>query len=404
MVSSTAKCPEWLAERIVTAGGSISFAQYMDLVLNDPEHGAYSSGNLIIGKEGDFVTSPSLGSDFAYLLAVQLVGWLDQLELENVNNLPLSIIEVGPGEGDLAFELIRAITEINPSTISKIEFVLVEINDAMILRQKERLRSISSIPVRWMSLDDLKDYPKVGVILAHEVLDVFPVERIVVRNKKLLRQGVTIKEKDSGLILSFIDMPLPKLLEDSLVETFNSIDIEFPPSDALDGWSSEFHSGLDLWLEKASKSLESGCLLIIDYALEASRYYSSSKDFGTIMSYKKQSASLNVLHEPGFRDITSHLCIETVIFYAEKNKWNYLGEVRQGQALLALGLAERLHSLRNLPSQDLAIALNRRESLLRLVDPAGLGEFRWLAFRINNNYTESRPKMALSTRFLLPPN
>jgi len=47
---------------------------------------------------------------------------------------------------------------------------------------------------------------------------------------------------------------------------------------------------------------------------------------------------------------------------------------------LALGLAQRLHGLQQLDPRDLAVALARRESLLRLVDPAALGDFRWLAF------------------------
>ena len=54
--------------------------------------------------------------------------------------------------------------------------------------------------------------------------------------------------------------------------------------------------------------------------------------------------------------------------------------MRQGEALLALGLAERLHGLQQLASADLPQALQRREALLRLVDPVCLGEFRWLSF------------------------
>ena len=35
MIDPTARCPEWLIDRIVKSGGSISFYRYMDLVLND---------------------------------------------------------------------------------------------------------------------------------------------------------------------------------------------------------------------------------------------------------------------------------------------------------------------------------------------------------------------------------
>ena len=73
-------CPAWLVNRIVQAGGSISFHQYMDWALHDQVYGAYASGQLHIGRQGDFATSPSLGADFAQLLAMQLADWFQQLQ------------------------------------------------------------------------------------------------------------------------------------------------------------------------------------------------------------------------------------------------------------------------------------------------------------------------------------
>ena len=75
-----------------------------------------------------------------------------------------------------------------------------------------------------------------------------------------------------------------------------------------------------------------------------------------------------------------------------------MGETRQGQALLALGLSGFLYSLQNTDIKNLSAALNRRESLLRLVDPMGLGDFRWLAFQKSNN-----DDLILGKRFLEEP-
>ena len=58
----------------------------MDLVLNDPENGFYSTGKLNIGKDGDFCTSPSLSNDFARLLAIQVVEWLLDLEKSEIDS------------------------------------------------------------------------------------------------------------------------------------------------------------------------------------------------------------------------------------------------------------------------------------------------------------------------------
>ena len=76
MIDSTARCPKWLTERLEERGGTISFYQYMDWVLNDPDHGFYSTGRLQIGKNGDFCTSPTLTKDFGRLLSIQIVECL----------------------------------------------------------------------------------------------------------------------------------------------------------------------------------------------------------------------------------------------------------------------------------------------------------------------------------------
>ena len=137
MIDPTARCPKWLIDRIKDSGGTISFYKYMDLVLNDPEYGFYSTGKLKIGKEGDFCTSPSLSNDFARLLAIQVVDWLFDLDESGIKSELLSIIEIGPGEGTLSRDLIVAIAEIAPTLINKIELILVELNLGMRVRQEK---------------------------------------------------------------------------------------------------------------------------------------------------------------------------------------------------------------------------------------------------------------------------
>ena len=101
MIDPTARCPKWLIAPMRNRGGSISFYEYMDLVLNDPENGFYSTGRLKIGKDGDFCTSPSLSNDFARLLAIQVVEWLLDLEKAGTESDVFSLVEIGPGEGSL---------------------------------------------------------------------------------------------------------------------------------------------------------------------------------------------------------------------------------------------------------------------------------------------------------------
>ena len=398
MIDPTARCPKWLIDRIGDSGGSISFYKYMDLVLNDPENGFYSTGRLNIGKDGDFCTSPSLGNDFARLLAIQVVDWLLDLEKSGIESELFSLVEIGPGEGTLSRDLAIAIAEIAPALISKIEFVLVELNVGMRKRQEKVVNNFEGIYCRWCDLEDLILRPVTGVVIANEALDAFPVERLIFTGNKVFRQGVALRKINDEYFLEFVDLKPTSAIMEFLQESNSLLNIEFPPKDICDRWVTEWHCDLPTWFGKLSKVLINGSLLIVDYAMESKRYYNANRKDGTLISYRNQKANTNILKDPGLSDLTAHLCIESTISYALINGWKFMGETRQGQALLALGLSRFLFSLQNTSSQDLSAALNRRESLLRLVDPMGLGEFRWLAFQKDNSYD-----LILSNRFLQEP-
>lgn len=401
MEGSVATCPNWLEKRIDEAGGSISFSQFMDWSLNDPEHGAYGSGRLRIGKKGDFVTSPSLGPEFAELLAIQLVDWLKQLEKKLSNNQTLSLIDIGPGEGDLAKDLIISIHNSCPEICKKLNLILVEENDGMARRQKTNLKTISFVNIYWKSLKELEDSPVYGVVIANELLDALPVERIIYRNKCLYQQGVSIVKKGDDSILTFIDLPLSEEIIYSLEETCNSRDLNIPPIGISDGWSSEWHVGLDDWFSRTSRIINIGALLIIDYSLDAKSYYNPSRSSGTLLAYRNNTSSSDILRDPGHWDLTAHLCFETLDFYSKKNNFRFLGKVPQGQALLSLGLADKLYDLNSLTSNQISYALNKRENLLRLIEPSGLGGFLWIAYEIDNYNRYSNIK--LDSLFLKEP-
>ena len=398
MIDPTARCPEWLIDRIRNSGDSISFYKYMDLVLNDPKNGFYSTGRLKIGKNGDFCTSPSLGSDFARLLAIQIVDWFIDLEKSGIEFELFSLIEIGPGEGTLSRDLILAIGEIAPAFIGKIEIILVELNEGMKERQEKVVNKLEGVIYRWSTIDYLISSPVTGVIVANEVLDAFPVERLVFTENKVFRQGVSLRKLNNEYYLEFVDLMPTSSIINFLKDSKSLLKIEFPPKDISNRWVTEWHCDLPNWFGKLSKVLSNGSLLVVDYAMESRRYYNSARRDGTLISYRNQEANPNLLKDAGLCDLTAHLCIESTINYALTNGWKFIGETRQGQALLALGLSGFLYSLQETSSNDLSAALSRRESLLRLVDPMGLGDFRWLAFQKDNS-----DDLSLGKRFLEEP-
>lgn len=369
--------PGWLLQRLRAAGGSVPFRTYMDWVLHDPQHGAYGSGRLRIGPAGDFTTAPSLGADFAALLAPQVADWLAELAATTPPAERLALIESGPGEGSLAADLAEALVAGWPALAERCELVLVEPNAGMAARQRQRLQTCP-LPCRWASFPELAEAPRRGVLLAHEVLDALAVERIIWDGALWRQEQVRLHEDgDAGPSLR---LEPGEPLEPEVAAALPALGLLPPSPQRPPGWSSELHPGLAPWLAAAGAALAAGPLLVIDYALEAWRYYAPQRASGTLLAYRGQRASSDPLLAPGEADLTAHLCIESLARAAAASGWQELGQARQGQALLALGLAERLHGLQQQPGAALAALLAQREALLRLVDPHALGDFRWLAF------------------------
>jgi SAM-dependent MidA family methyltransferase len=378
-----------MVQRLQAVGGAVPFRTFMEWALHDPDHGAYGTGRLRVGPRGDFATSPSLGPAFGELLAPQLAEWLQAL-----GPGPLALVETGPGEGDLACQLAAALALGWPELAARLELVLVEPNAGMAARQRQRLAG-APLPVRWCDWPELAARPLRGVMLAHEVLDALAVERLV-WDGALWRQQLVALTEAGDLVLApgapVADWALAQLAALGLAQLaalglaqLEDLDLAAagpaagPVPARPAGWCTELHPGLEPWLAAAAAALSEGVLLVVDYALEARRYYSLQRSSGTLMAYQGQQASPDPLRQPGHWDLTAHLCLESLERAAAAAGWQGLGQCRQGQALLALGLAGALHGLQQPGSGDLAERLARREALLRLVDPAGLGEFRWIA-------------------------
>ena len=240
MEPMAASCPDWLATHLHQAGGAVPFSRFMDLALNEPEHGYYGSGRARIGAQGDFVTSPSLGSDFAALLAPQILAWLTSISRSDPDQR-LSIVEIGPGEGHLARDLVAALRGADPELLARIELVLVEANPGMRRRQQALLQEADDLPLRWCSLEELGSAPVHGVVIAHELLDALPVERLIWRQGSLRQQWVELNQNGG---LRTTHRPLPDGLHQEIRRVCSQGGIQLPPPDAEEGWTTEWNSAL----------------------------------------------------------------------------------------------------------------------------------------------------------------
>ena len=356
----------------------------MNTVLNDPIHGYYGSGKANIGFKGDFVTSPSLSDDFSSLLSKQIENWAEEILNSIKTNKKLTVLEFGSGEGTLIKGIIRYFLNQNEEILQRLSFKILEINRGMQSKQTNLLKDYldQGIDIKWIGFKDLEDNNFDGIVLAHEVLDAFPVERIQY-SKGILYQQVVGLNQDKKLFLK--KTTLTEELRKRIDLLKNKLSFTIPPPNTPEDWTNELHVDTYPWLKNVHKNLRNGILLVIDYSLEFKRYYSPNKIDGNIVSYNKQKVYNDILQDPGNSDLTTHLCNEILVLDAEMAGFRFNGMVKQGEALLSLGLAEMLFDLQSKYKNDISEALLKREALLRLVDPICLGDFKWFVFQKSSN-------------------
>ena len=214
--------------------------------------------------------------------------------------------------------------------------------------------------------------PRHGVVLANELFDALPVERFQLGPDGWRRLLVTL---DAEGRLQEVAGPS---LAAGLLRQLDALGLPADGGGRALGWTSEWCPALAPCLRRMRRGLERGWLLAIDYALTAHQLYAPWRDGGTLLAVQGQQAGAALLHNPGRQDLSAHVCLDAMALAAGRSGWHWHGSALQGEALLGLGLAGELSALSGADAGSLATRLQRREELLRLVDPHLLGGFHWM--------------------------
>jgi SAM-dependent MidA family methyltransferase len=139
------------------------------------------------------------------------------------------------------------------------------------------------------------------------------------------------------------------------------------------GGRAEINLAADDWIAGAARQIDRGFLLLVDYGHEAAELFSGSHATGTLMTFSSHRASSRAadwLHEPGERDITSHVDLTAVRMSAERAGLTTLGITDQTYFLLGLGLLERVGASLSQTPQGAGSRTNQAKTLML---PGGLG-------------------------------
>jgi SAM-dependent MidA family methyltransferase len=122
-------------------------------------------------------------------------------------------------------------------------------------------------------------------------------------------------------------------------------------------------------------------LLLIDYGAPANELYDPVRHrAGTLLAYVRQRAHDDPYRHVGRQDLTAHVDLTAVARAADAAGLTAIGSTTQAEALMGLGIEDRLRAAQADPATTLDEYTLLRSSLVRLLDPAAMGRFRVLAF------------------------
>ena len=336
----------------ISAFGPISVAQYMGLCLHDPKDGYYAA-HPKLGAEGDFLTAPLTSQMFGELLGLWTIAVWESLGRPK----QLSLIEIGPGDGTLMSDLLRA-ARLAPQMVEGLEVTLVETSAPLTLIQQQKL---AGAPIRWVTrLDEVTGDGPV-ILIANEVLDCLPARQFIRTATGWAERMVGLTDEGDltfGLSPRPVEGLFPKAPQGAVLEL----------SAAQEAFSAEI---------AALIARRGGAGLLIDYGRD-------TEGFGDTLQALRSHQKHGPLDHPGQDDLTIHADFPSVLKAAQAQGVE-VAITAQGAFLQRLGIVARAESLAKARPDQSAIIERQLE---RLIAPDQMGDL----FKVAGLWSKDLPQ------------
>lgn len=286
-----------IRDEIRSAGGILPFDRFMEIALYAPGLGYYERQSDRVGIHGDFYTSVRVGSLLGEMIGHYFSGLVEGIDGSAV------LIEAGAHDGQLALDILTYLEAWQPTMQPTVW--LVEPSSERKRWQEQTLSRFEG-RIRWVSnLNQLeREFPNgySGLLYANELLDAFPVHRLIWERKK--RNWVPL-----GVTATPTGFDWEKLSHDFAqipIGAFPTV----PPAlaDVLpDGFVTEICPAATEWWRQAAGCLKKGRMVTFDYGLDSLEFLAPQRMDGTLRAYSRHRISGAVLDIPGEQDITAHI-------------------------------------------------------------------------------------------------
>lgn len=360
-MDSASELERRLIERIAREN-AISFCEFMRAALYDSELGYYNTERLKIGPAGDYYTSSNVHPAFGAVLA----GAFISLGLEQSPTL----VELGAGTGQLAFDVLSTIREEHPHLLETLTYVIVESSPQMRQRQKDKLAAFSD-KVRWCDLTQLEQTPIAGIAFSNEFVDALPVHRIRQTRGGIEEMFVTVPVDRAARLTTTWGQPSTARLGEYIRRMAITL---------VEGQVVEVNLEAIDWIARMARALRSGFLITIDYGDMVGDLWSPQRRQGTLRCFYKHRLIDSPLERIGEQDMTASVNFTALVEYGRDCGFELVSFERQTNFLTRMGLIERIAASH--AAADSLEDLKSRLAIKNLFVPSGVSDsFRVLIQR-----------------------
>ncbi len=359
---------------LIRASGPITFHRFMEQCLYHPQHGYYNAGKVRLGAAGDFYTSAHVAPVFARILSRHF-----QRTWVSLGRPPtFHLVELGPGDGLLASELLSRIGQRFPEMSACLRYTAVEQSAHFRKRLEESLSHYSDRTRIVADLAAASEAGFQGCVFANEFFDALPVHLLVWRDDRWREQYVSLR--DDQLQWSEGEPSTPDLAQEADLRFAPGMELpdgESPEGESKDGWVAEISPQAGTWIERIGGCMRRGEILLIDYGYTLEEWQRGRFPQGSALGYRKHRAVYDLLSCPGEQDLTAHVNFSQLTAAAEHSGMRVHGLQSQASFLMELGEEDEFGEV--FADCDSEAARLRRSQLLKtLILPQGMGE----AFRV----------------------
>ncbi len=278
---------ELVHKEIGENNGQISFRRFMEMALYEPGLGYYSAGARKFGIDGDFTTAPEISPIFSRCVARQC----EQVLAATGTG---TILELGAGTGSMACEIISALCR-REGLLQ--EYQILETSADLRQRQQQYLQEqLPDFYPRVSWLDRLPAAPVNGLILANEVLDALPVNRIGITAGRIHELFVAAGGGQFVWQAGQAGDGVSAEAETVLGDHARSLP---------DGYASEYNAQLCAFIAAVSSALGTGAVFFFDYGYPRREYYHPQRTDGTLRCYHRHRVHSDPFSNVGLQDITA---------------------------------------------------------------------------------------------------